>query len=175
MRLIIFSILGFTLLLSGCKDTFVIQKATSQIWWGGVEGSGGGKKYRVLVTKPAKAGFVVERVWIGDREKGRLFKKFSVYNPVERKEFTDKKVPAGVKEFGLLLEEIYPGSEGRHGDLEHGGQRNVSPEQPPVQQAPEDLPQEYSKGGIVFLTYDGGKTGWFQFPEIEALETQAMP
>ncbi len=164
-RIIYLGILA--LWMSGCVGSATIEKTTSQVWHGGAAGSGGGKNYKVYVSKSKSLAVVIDKVWVGDREKGWL-PDYRVVYPDLANGLRNHAAPEGVTTFTLEFAEVYPGQPNNP----RGEIRPVMVK--PFDQPPTDLPSSFDKGAVIYLHLASKATVWV-VSEMEILEPLNYP
>lgn len=150
----------------GCAGTAKVDKATSQVWHGGAAGSGGGKNYKVYVSKSAQLEITIDQVWIGDREKGWLPDYRVVYAGLANG-LRNHAAPKGVTAFTVEFGETYPGQPNPRGEV-----RPVAMK--PFDNPPNDLPETYQQGAVIYY-HAGGKAAQWVVSEMEILEPLNYP
>lgn len=154
------------MLLAGCAGTVKVEKTTTQLWYGGAEGSGGGKNYKVYVSKSANIDLKVDQVWIGDREKGWLPEYRLLYKDVDNR-LRNHEAPKGVTMFTVEFAEIYPGEPHPRGEVRPTVVK-------PFDHPPLDLPASFDKGVAVYC-HVGKEARVWVITEMEALEPLYYP
>lgn len=164
-RIIYLGILAFW--MAGCVGSATVQKTTSQVWHGGAAGAGGGKNYKVYVSKSKNLEVMVDRVWVGNREKGWLPDYRVVYQGLANG-LRNHAAPAGVTTFTVEFGEIFPGQPANP----RGEIRPVMVK--PFDPAPTDLPDSFEQGAVIYLHLANKATVWV-VGEIEILEPLNYP
>lgn len=161
MRYFYFFVL-LAILLQGCTGTATVEKSTSQVWHGGAEGSGGGKHYVVSMNKPSKTIIKIEKVWIGERDKGWLPRFQVLPQPNDTADYHT--AHAGITAFSVKFSETFPGEPMPRGNPQP---RAVVPfDHPPL-----DLPPAFTHGAVIFYSIQGTQSTWIveDFEELPVL------
>jgi hypothetical protein len=159
-------LLGMAWILAGCTGTATVEKATSQTWQGGAAGSGGGINYMVYVAKPSKLAFVVDRVWLGDREKGWLLDFRVMYKGLANG-INNHEAPTGVTACMVEFRETFPGQPNPRGESRPSVVK-------PFDNPPQDLPATFDKGVAVYY-HLGSKADTWVIADFQVLETLNYP
>ena len=165
MRQILVLFLPLFLLFTGCKTNFEVARASKQEWFGGAAGSGGGINYKVFLTKPEKSEVKVDKVYVGDREKGQ-YVPFRFFND-STTTTTTMMVPSGSTNFRVEFSEQIQGQ--RQPRME------VSDPTPLQDDAPADLPEDFKKGVVLFLSDGNGKPSIVTVQDFKRLAPIAYP
>lgn len=155
--------------ISGCSPKLKPVTATSQKWYGGAAGSGGGVNYAVSVTKPEAAKISVDKIWLGDNEKG-IWADFSVWKDSSRTRFGDKVVPESVSLFQVKFEEVFAGR-----PMGPGNRNGEPPSGPETIDAPEEIPGDFQGKALIFLTQLPNKTLLIPVEQFTPLQPIAYP
>ena len=155
-------------LLSGCSPKMKVTNSTMQHWMGGAAGSGGGTNYAVLVSKPTDGVVKIEKVWLGDREKG-IWPRFSVQKDSSGTRYGDKTAPAGIECFTVSFSKNNPARPDPRNDLNEGP--NIPKDEP----APTDLPEDFSSGAVIFYSYGTKLGGTWIVNDFTVLQPLAYP
>ncbi len=153
------------LMLASCGGTAKVVKSTSQVWHGGAAGSGGGKRYEVTLDKPANMEVKIEKVWIGEREKGWL-PRFNVI-PQTSDTANHQVAHRGVTNFTVKFSETYPGQPGPR-----EAPRPVAVV--PFDNPPSDLPAAFTHGAVIYYQI-GKQSGTWIVSDFEALPVLNYP
>lgn len=152
------------LLLLGCTGSATLTKATSQRWYPGVEGANSGKNYVLTYDKPSGLEVRIERVWVGQRDKGWLPR--FVVRPQESDTSDQHVARKGITSFTLHFTETFPGQP-RRGEM--------SPSMVvPFDPVPSDLPAEFTNGVVIWYQAGQQKGSWI-VSEFEELKPQYYP
>ncbi len=152
--------------LAGCAGTMKVEKTTTQVWHGGAAGSGGGKNYKVYVSKAASMEVTFDKVWIGDRERGWL-PDFRVLYPEVADRLRNHVAPKGVTTFTVEFAEVYPGQPNPRGEPRPTVVK-------PFDIPPSDLPESFDKGAVIYYRV-GNNPGVWVVTEMEILEPLNYP
>lgn len=153
------------LLWMGC-GSLQMGVATSQRWHGGAEGSGGGERYVVQFTKPARQVVVVDKVWLGDRERGWLPRVRITY-PGLKAMGENSTAPSGVKAFAVHFERLIP-------DAPPAPRPSGGGMVQPFDNPPNDLPAHFTHGAVVYCKVQDKEAQWV-IEDFEALAPIAYP
>jgi hypothetical protein len=149
-------VIGIVLLvvamLAGCAGTAKVEQSTSQVWHGGAAGSGGGKNYKVTVSKSASLEVMIDKVWLGDRERGWLPEYRVMYKGAPNG-MRNHLAPKGVTTFTLEFAEVHPGQPNPRGE---GRPVAVKPFDNP----PSDLPEGFDKGAVIYCHVGNNAVVW---------------
>lgn len=150
------------LILSGCKTELFLTNATSQSWAGGQRASGRGVNYHVELQKPDNNDLTIEKVWYGDREKGKwMSPEIQIRGQKVQQGLT---IPAGRALFTVIFQEFFPGE---------GGDQKLNP--PLVDADPSLLPEDFEKGAVIWFSLPLSNVKTLIVPEFTALEPIAYP
>jgi hypothetical protein len=161
----LFVLVTMMLLLAGCGGTAKVVKSTSQKWHGGAAGSGGGVYYQVTLSKPANMRIEIEKVWLGEREKGWL-PRFNVL-PQPSDTANQHVAQIGITEFTVKFSESKPGQPGPR----EAPRPNVVV---PFDNPPADLPDEFTHGAVIYYQI-GQQKGMWVVSEFEILPPLNYP
>lgn len=150
---------------AGCTGSAKVETATSQVWHGGAAGSGGGTHYVVNVTKARRLVVRVEKIWVGERDKGWLPRFFISPQPNDTADF--HVAPAGITAFTIKFSVNTPGQPFPRGNAQ-------LPVVAPFDHPPHDLPADFTHGAVLYYSVDG-KRGMWVVREFEALQPQNYP
>ena len=152
------------LLLSGCRTELFLLGASQQSWAGGQRGSGRGIDYKVELKKPDNNDLTIEKVWFGDREKGKwMSPEIQLQGQSSQQGLT---VRAGKANFTLMFKEFFPG--------EVNGQE-ATPEPPLVDADPSLLPDDFEKGAVIFFSLPLSNVKTLIVKDFTVLEPIAYP
>ena len=154
--------------ISGCTGSSKVIHSSSQVWYGGAAGSGGGINYEIRIKKELRVSFKVLSVWVGDRKKGRLFEEISLVPLDQGQPYPDSGVPKGVEAFDIQ----FSGYNAFRGH--QNPDRPQSKDRPPVIDAPTGLPPKFTEGALVRLK-TGNKETYLIVSSFEKLEPIALP
>lgn len=157
---ILILVLGFV--LSGCSMKYTVEKATQQDWIGGAAGSGGGTKYLVTLTKSAGKDAVVNKIWVGDREQGQKVQ-FQIVDA--EAEMIRKSMPTEASTFRI---QFSIQNKRRTSRDDAGGVANT-------ENAPDDLPDDFTQGAVIYMTHGEGKQVALVVNDFERLEPLIYP
>lgn len=149
-------------LLAGCSGRLELGKTTSQKWHGGAAGSGGGTNYRVELKKPKKSRLEIERVWLGDTQKGWM-PTFAFEAPAVSEDNAHI-AKEGHGNCILKFTETYLGQI---------DEDRAKPEERIVA-APSDLPEGFEKGIVIWYKHNETKGQWV-ITSVEQLEPLYYP
>lgn len=164
MRILFSFFISLLFLLTGCKTNYEVAHATKQQWFGGAAGSGGGVNYSISIEKPSKSEVKVDKVYVGDREKGQ-YVPFRFFN--DSSKTTTMLVPTGVTLFRVEFAERIPGQ--RQPNMETFG------DEPLQDAAPKGLPEDFNQGVVLFLSDGKGTSSLMTVQDFKLLEPLAYP
>ncbi|MEM0996017.1 MAG: hypothetical protein AAGN35_03010 [Bacteroidota bacterium] len=158
----------FSLFLVACSGSKpFVQRASSQKYYGGPAGSGGGTIYRVFIGKSNKSELRIDKVWVGDAEKG-TWAKFQVYADSSRTVLRDHRLPKGSSLSRIEFTKKFAGTP------TPGANEDTAPELPePIPAS--GLPKAYATGLVIYYTQSSGKTGNWIVEELITLAPLLHP
>lgn len=146
--------------LTGCHTELEMNSATRQSWAGGARGSGRGVMYNVELQKPDNNEITIEKVWLGDREKGKwMSPEIQLRGQLKQQGLT---LPAGRAIFTLMFRETFPGE----------ANPNQKPDPPLVDADLTLLPEDFQQGAVIFFKLPNSKVHKLivaNFTELEPL------
>ncbi len=159
----------FLLFNVSCKSSLEFKAATRQSFAGGAAGSGPGNHYNVLLEKPGKGSLKVEGVWMGDRQKGKLFR-INIQPEGSNQIIGKGNVPDSVKSFFIRFSEQFEGE----GNPNLKEKDSPFESQPAVVAAPDWLPKSFIKGCIIYIA-DGSKKIFLEVKDFKDLPPLILP